>query len=114
MIEDKQDRAVRGFNSVNGTGQTQLIAAPDPRERLVINAVVIFNENATTGTGVELRSGSTKIWGPLPAPSGNAGSVNTIPIPSGLRLEPGEALTFVCLAGVATIHVSAAGYVVSA
>ncbi len=76
---------------------------------LMITALIIHNSHATTGTGVLIKSGTTQIWGPLPAPPGNGGAV-MVPLNPPLPCNENEPLVFTCQAGVATVSLSALGY----
>jgi len=98
-----------GYAESTDTADHTVIAAPGPRLALMITAVVIHNAHATTGTGVILKSGTTQIWGPIPAPPGNGGAV-IVPLNPPLPCAENEPLAFACQAGVDTVSVSALGY----
>lgn len=98
----------RGFASVTDTTLTAVIAAPGPQLALMITALVIDNAHATTKTGVNLFSGTTKIWGPIPAPA--AGGAVLIPLEPPLPCNANEPFQIQTINSVITVSVSALGY----
>ena len=96
-----------GYASATDTTTTAVIPAPGKGFQLNVTRLVIYNSHATTTTGVDIYSGTTKKWGPIPAPFGG-GSVVQLDPP--LEMNDNEALGFKALGSVTTIYVSALGY----
>ncbi len=97
-----------GRASATTTATTQVIAAPGSGYALMITMIVIYNAHASTGTGVILKSGSTTIFGPIPAPAGKGGCVLHCDPP--LPCAENEAFQFATEDAVTTVTVSALGY----
>ena len=97
-----------GFADSTDTADHAVIAAPGKRLALMITSIVINNTHASTKADVILKSGSTQIWGPIPAPA--AGGCVIVPLNPPLPCAENEAFNFACLAGVDTVSVSALGY----
>src|SRR4051812_19635054 len=88
----------KGYASATGTTLTEIIPLPGPGAALMITCLVVHNSHATTGTSVDLYSGTTKIWGPIPAPPGNGGAV-LVPLMPPLPCNENEAFQFKAAAG---------------
>ena len=98
----------RGAASATTTADTQVLPAPGQGFALMITMLVVYNAHSTTGTGVSLKSGSTVIFGPIPAPSGKGGCVLRFDPP--LPCNENEAFNFATQDAVTTVTVSAIGY----
>ncbi|MDD5199264.1 MAG: hypothetical protein PHC88_05620 [Terrimicrobiaceae bacterium] len=99
---------LRGLASSTDTADHTVIAAPGAGLALMITTLVIYNAHATTGTGVLLKSGTTTIWGPIPAPGGKGGCVIRMDPP--LPCNANQVFAFACEDSVTTVTVSALGY----
>lgn len=106
---DPNTDSFQGRGSATDTSDTLLKAAPGLNKKNAVTAVVIYNAHATTGTGVYLKSGSTIIWGPIPAPGGKGGAI--VPLPNPVFCNENEALNFATLDSVATVYVSVVGFI---
>ena len=98
-----------GYATATDTTLTTVIPAPGQGLALMITSVWIDNSHATLKTGVDLYSGSTKLIGPLTAPA--AGGNNSLPLFPPIPCADNEAFGFACVGSVATISVSAHGYI---
>jgi hypothetical protein len=96
----------QGFVQVTDTTRTEVLAAPGHGLVLVVTAIVIDNSHATSKCGVNVYSGDTKIWGPIPAPAAGGAAI----LPIALICRENEAFRIELTAGVDTISVSACGY----
>lgn len=98
----------RGIGTATDTSDTEVIATPGSGLMLNITNLVITNSSASA-TEVTLKSASTTIWGPLPAPAG--GGVVLPPFDPPLQCAANEAFNFAAADSVSSIIVSALGYI---
>jgi len=103
------NKPLRGVASSTDTANHEVIAAPGVGYTLMITCLVVYNAHLTSGTGVILKSGTTTIWGPIPAPPGKGGCV-LVPLNPPLPCNANEAFNFECEDSVTTVTVSALGY----
>jgi hypothetical protein len=75
----------------------------------MVTALVVDNSNATSKTGINLYSGTTKIWGPVPAPA--AGGAIVVPLDPPLPCGENKAFQMQTLDSVTTVSLSALGYI---
>lgn len=102
---------IKGRASATDTANHELVQTPGPGFKLWVSCIVVNNSSGTQGTGVRLKSGTTTIWGPIPAPSAGASNVGgaIVPLPDPIDCNENEALNFSCDDN-ANVSVSVAGY----
>ncbi len=93
----------RAKNSATDTADTELFAAKSVHQWNV-SSIVIYNASATP-TAVTIKSASTAIYGPIPAPA-QGGAVVSLPVDP-IEGVAGEAINFAASDAVTTIYVSA-------
>src|SRR2546425_9275163 len=93
-----------GKNSATSTADKELFAAT-PSHIWDISSLVIYNASATP-TAVTIKSGTTAIYGPIPAPP-LGGAVVSLPKDPIDNAVAGDAINFATSAAVTTIYVSA-------
>ena len=103
------NRAV-GMGNTTGTGNVQLIAAPTNNLRIRIRTIVIYNSDATLTTGVYMKSNTTIIFGPIPAPA-KGGSI-MVNLADPIECNFNEALNFAAIDAVNQLYVSVLGTMV--
>lgn len=102
------DKMVSGYTSdITGTSDTTVISAPGSGYRLYITQLTVINSHSTTGTWVNIKSGSTTVYTVYAAPGGGGVSIT---FRSPLRLGSNEALVAACATSGANVRVSACGY----
>ena len=94
---------MKGRNSATGTANTELFPAT-PSHQWDVSSIVIYNASATP-TAVTIKSGTTSIYGPIPAPP-LGGAVVSLPVDP-VDGAVGEAINFAASDAVTTIYVSA-------
>lgn len=94
---------------ITDTSASQLIAAQAAGVRIYVTSLLVTNSDATVGTQVEIRDGTTTVlWAGYAAPLGGGFSC-TFPVP--LKGTAATALNAYCITTSSETRVSVAGYI---